>query len=417
MRPIALVALAIVVVMAGVGLVFLLSRAPVEEGRCQLRYRAVNSPDELSALAFQFLSVLPAKPAQVRDLPPGFEESRFYELEVAGGRAIVCLARSHRLCVDSNRDGVLSDERVFRGTRVKSRGNALSEWKYGPISLGAGDAGDAQKPAFYIVSTREDIAIPLRVYPACIRTGRLRVDGRICKVAVVDGDYDGRFASVVSLPIKAAWRRPDSDIFAIDHDGDGKFKLSLFQRSDVMPLSRMVLLNSTYYAIDLAEDGSALALRVVEPQMGELALECPNSEFECKLWSDAAEQCLVFPYIPRSYRLPTGTYAVIEGVLRIKDTNGKERILVCDHRTGGLRSFEIKAGATTTLKIGAPFTVSAAVSPRGTDQVVISPVLKGCAGEVYFIRHVGPVRSGMLPTLRILDEQGNVLHSGQFAYG
>ena len=97
------------------------------------------------------------------------------------------------------------------------------------------------------------------VYPAYYRYGRLRLNGRIHKVAVVDGDHDGQFGLIVSVPTDSRWRWPRSDVFAIDSNGDGKFETSLYARcSEVMPLSRMVLLDGSYYAIDVAPDGSRL---------------------------------------------------------------------------------------------------------------------------------------------------------------
>ena len=250
------------IVLGGGTLWLLLGHEPIEEGRCKLRRRAIGNPAEnqVAELAWQLLEPEPARPDEVRDLPHGFDQPCFYHVEIHGERLAVALDWSHgRLCLDTDHDGRFANERCFRAKSVKLTPRGNRRWRFGPIRLNVDNGTGQGHVAFYMLHHAVDRPTFLSVYPASYRSGKLRLDGQVYQVAVVDGDYDGRFGSVVSLPVDSTWRWPRSDVFAIDGNRDGKFEVSLYaHRSEVMPLSRMVLLGSRYYAVDVAPDGSQL---------------------------------------------------------------------------------------------------------------------------------------------------------------
>jgi len=415
MKRIGIAWLAIVVVTAGVLLVVLAGRSSIEESRCPLRYQKGPSSDGsiMINMAERMLLPLPGKPAQIRDLPPGAGQARFYQLECGDGSSVfLCLLPGRKLYVDTDGDGMLSNERCFRGI---DRGQPGYNWEYGPVRLKSTAAKGGATPCFRVRSFREDVPGPVSVHPDGCQTGWLRIDGRAYQFAAVDGDYDGRFSTRLSLPVADPWRR-QCDLIAVDRDGDGEFRYS-GRRCEVMPLGRMVVMHDKYYAIDLEPDGSRLELRAVQPALGELVIDCPGAEFECDLLSDAAPQSFYWTYESKSHPLPAGTYGVGRGTLRTLNADGRPLAFQCDHPGSSLECFEIKAGETTTLKIGAPFVTTAEVRWTG-GQVEMKPVLRDCAGSVYVPTpsgHAGPWRPSPL-TFSIFDEQGNRLGSGQFAY-
>jgi hypothetical protein len=85
---------------------------------------------------------------------------------------------------------------------------------------------------------------------------------------------------------------------------------------------------------------------------------------------------------------------------------------------GQLKDFEIKPGQTTAFKIGPPFEVKASMKRYGDNpSVTVGFELQGQGGERY---SGAPLKNGKEPpepSLKILDGAGQVVHSGQFAYG
>ena len=236
------------------------------------------------------------------------------------------------------------------------------------------------------------------------------------QVALVDGDYDGVFRSPLSLPSDRYWGRPGCDVFAIDLNHNGTFESALYGRSEIVPLSRLVRIEDTYYAIDIAPDGKHLALSQTEPQFGTLAIDVNDIDVELRLYSDAADQYLR----GRQWQLPAGTYKGIHAVLAKADGSGEIWLSVSifpgpSANLGPLADFTIRPGQTTSIEIGPPFTVKADVEIIRPELVLIEPVIVGCAGEEY---------SGDVPrgrprpsrAFRIIAEDGTVLAQDKFGY-
>jgi len=77
---------------------------------------------------------------------------------------------------------------------------------------------------------------------------------------------------------------------------------------------------------------------------------------------------------------------------------------------------QVREGETTIVKVGGPFTIKTDV--QGTGQFAsIGLSIVGRAGEKYFTRPMRKGKASPEPKLKIIDEAGNVLSSGQFEYG
>jgi hypothetical protein len=405
----------------GGGVLWLLfSRQPIEEGRCQLRRKAIGNPVEsqFTALAWQYLRPESSRPDDVKDLPSDFAQPCFYHMDTSQGRwpVVVDLSHGQRLSFDTDRDGLFSDERYFRARSVRLHPQDGRRGRFGPVRIESGASGGQEAAIFYSLNYPTDQSPSLMVYPAYYWYGRLRIDGRVHGVAVVDGDHDGQFGSIVSPPTDPRWRWPCSDLFAIDRNGDGKFETSLYAHSsEVMPLSRMVLLDGSYYAIDVSPDGSRLGLAKTEPTLGHLAINPANAKLQLRLWSDAADQFL--SPVAGSWDLPVGTYQTLYAVLNLPDSNGDNWTFSTLRDVGGLTSFKIQAGETTRLRVGPPFVVKAQVQRVGGGIISISPVVVGCAGEEYQADFRCNSRRAPERTFKIVDEKGTVLVADRFQYG
>lgn len=394
---------------------------PIQEGRCTLRRKAVGDPgkNQLVSLAGQALEFTSSCPNDVRDLPNGFRRPRFSHI-TAGGESLpvgLDFSSEPRLCLDTNRDGLLSNERCFHAKTVQPYPRE-PYWRFGPISVTSSPQKDQAAGAFYVLyrvrnrnKVQGEFFYPGSLYPASHWYGRLRLDGRIYKVAVVDGDYDGQFRSIVSVPVDRGRRVPGCDVFAIDRNRDGKFECSLDTQSEVAPLSRLLLLNDRYYAVNITADGGKLELIPAEPEQGQLVVDAPDAKLQLRLWSDAADQYLS----PAGTRwdLPAGKYQTLAAVLRLRDAAGNEWAFT----TGELATFEIRPEQTTRLRAGPPFVVTSRVKQVNPEWVSINLAVVGCAGEEYQASFQRNGRRPPEPTFQIIDEKGAVLVADKFQYG
>jgi hypothetical protein len=216
----------------------------------------------------------------------------------------------------------------------------------------------------------------------------------------------------MSLPLEDSYRH-GCDIFAIDLTRDGKKWLySSYWSSEIMPLARMVKVYDTYYGIDVAPDGTILELKKVQPKLGTLDFGVANVKL--KLWSDAADQFLFGP--EGSWPLPAGSYSALFIELNEIDSSQNAWTFKSYRDTGPLHDFEVRAGETTSFKIGPPFLVKTDVK-QVADRVLIGLNLEGRAKERYRLPVLKGGRRQPAPEFKIVNESGELLASGQFKYG
>lgn len=410
-------------ILIGAGVLWLLlGREPIQEGRCRLVRKKADPDSQLTGLAVQFIYPLEAKPDRVQGVPATFEQPRYYEIE-SGNKPVLMVAdfsqKLVRLCIDTDGDGIFSDERCYTARVSKETPVSGSRQHFGLISLLSRDSAGKANDGFYVECFREDARGLLILHPVFVRTGRVRLDGQTYRVAVVDGDSDGLFNSLLSLPLDHMWRLPGCDVFAIDLNRNGTFEISLHGPSEVFPLGRLVQVADAYYAIDIAPDGRSLTLSKTEPQFGTLAIEPNDAPIDLKLWSDAADQYL---WQSGTWQLPTGTYKAVNLTLEKVDASGDLwRFSLATNRAvnhlGALDFFAIEPGQATTIRIGPPFVVRADVEETAPGVVSIAAVLVGCGGEEYDIgirRNRKPLPE---PAFRVVNEEGTVLVDDRFQYG
>jgi len=84
---------------------------------------------------------------------------------------------------------------------------------------------------------------------------------------------------------------------------------------------------------------------------------------------------------------------------------------------GKLEQVKVKENQTTTLELGPPFIIKPEVSKNSPQQVSIGLSIIGKAGEQY--RNVVTKNEQRIPApkVKIVDEAGTVLASGNFEYG
>jgi len=385
------------------------------EGKCELGFKAAKNPEEILSLAYQYQNAIVEKPSQLKDLPKRLSGDFKYFLAKLADKEIPVILDSYQnlnhsvLYLDTNGDGHLSDEKGYTAKQVRNREfSSQKYYRFGPIPVEFGDAERKVKTKLEVVTRSWKY---LGFYPAGYRLGKVRLGKSTYKVAVIDGNFDGRYDKLFSPPFERFWS-PGCDSFAIDLNKDNSFDFHYYTHSEVMPLSRMVKIGDVYYCIDVAVDGTALELKRVEPEFGTLDLG--GAKVKLKFWPDAAAQYGF--YLEKSWQLPAGKYAAIFMVLHKRDSSGNEWTFSISGKKGKLDDFEIRPGETTSFKIGPPFQIKT-TARQSSNTVSIGFDLQGQAGELY---SPGVKRNGRMvtaPGFTIVDKSGNVLASGRFKYG
>ncbi|MBC8468339.1 MAG: hypothetical protein H8D56_02605 [Planctomycetes bacterium] len=384
-----------------------------QEGRCRLKYQAVDTLESTIYLACQNLVKIPKKTAQFKDLPKNKSGRFSYFLAKIADRdipVVVDRTKKVRLFMDTNGDGYLSDEKRYISKAVKKRlFGSVEHYKFGPI-LVKFDRPDGKYTRRIYIITRNNLDYRY-ICPADYRKGKVLLGQNIYDVAVVDGDFDGKYDKILSPPVKN-FLRPGCDSFAIDLNRDGKLDFNYYFHSEIMPLAKMVKVGNSYYRINIDESGNSLELDKIQPEFGILDLGI--ADVTIKLWSNAAEQYI--SSFKNNELIPAGKYQAlfIEGS-KI-DSERNTWTFTCLRDTGTLRDFEIIKNVTTSFKIGPPFQIKT-TARQNRNTVSIGFNLLGQGQEEY--RH-DVKRNGRrvsAPIFRIFDEVGKLLESGRFEYG
>lgn len=385
-----------------------------QEGRCKLRYQAVDTSESTTYFAWQSQNELSEKPAQLKGLPKKISGRISYFLAKIGDRDISLILEHAKKCIlymDTNGDGYLSDERGFAATALKKRIlGEVSNYRFGPISVEFDKADGKFTKRINIITRGFDMG-NLCFYLADCLKGKILLGQNIYEVAVVDGNFDGKYDKIFSPPIENIWR-PGFDSFAIDLNRNGRLDFDLYHHSELMPLSRMVKVGDSYYSINIDENGKSLELNKIQPEFGTLDLG--GADVTIKLWSDAAEQYI--SNLKNNELIPAGRYQALFLELSQIDSERNTWDFTSYRDTGVLCDFEIKENETTSFKIGPPFQIKT-TARQNRNTVSIGFNLLGQGQEEY--RH-DVKRNGRrvsAPIFRIFDEVGKLLESGRFEYG
>ncbi len=355
-----------------------------------------------------------ARPNEIREIPADAPAEPAFFVIHPGDRDITGLTyrstrdtRQVKLILDTDGDGLLSDEKVYLGSRHPLIRITMT-YVFGTVTtqnIQSGITGGL----FNVQCTDGEW---LTLQPVICHEGRVVLDGKSYRIAVVDGDFDGKYNRIFAPPTNGS-RNPGCDIFAIDLDGNSKYDFKDSIESEVMPLSRFIKINDNYYNIQLDANGGTIEFRRAKMQFG--VLDLGGEDVDLWLWSDAVHQQLKGS--GRTWRLPAGMYGLTTFELTEKDSTGQQwAFRVGKAAAGQLGSFEIKPGRTTSFQLGPPYKITTSMERIG-EKVYLDFFLSGQAGESY---QPGAKKNGTMvpePGFKIIDESGKVVHTGRFEYG
>jgi len=385
--------------------------------KARLRPTPIPRGQAIGYFARQQQGTTLVKPPELRDVPADAPpDPVYFALEIDDRKVHGIVYRStHRtkkakLRLDTDGDGLLSNEREYIGTWL-SIFRLSRVYEFGPVSIK--HTGNGSRASRFYIGCNDGKWIIL--YATHYREGQVKLDGRPYKIALVDCNYNGRYNDVLAPPVKSS-REPECDSIAIDLNGNSKFDFDRPGASELMPLSRLVKVNESYYQLDIADDGQLVEFRRAKPAFGTLDLG--DESVNIRLWSDAGHQQLFSS--KGKWRLPAGKYSAVELKLTETDSTGNRWLFDTEKARGGagageLGAFEVRPDETTIFKIGPPFQAKTSMEKHGRD-ARIAFYLEGQAGELYV---PGAKKNGKdipKPQFQLVSATGQTVHSGQFEF-
>ncbi len=394
---------------------FLVASPVWAQGEFRMKYEELEELDRSPAFrAYRFMEPLPETPDKLKGPPAKVSGKVSYFSASLGGREVLFAMDSSRppkLYVDTNANDDLSDEEPVKRARAgRGRGwFAAGMNRFGPVSFAVPATEPEQVVRFSAIAYGPDF---LLLHPAGFFSGEVQLHGKSYRVALVDGNFDGRYDSFFAP--STGPRELECDILAIDLDRDRQFNLDMFESREILPLPKMLQVEEQYYGIRVAPSGSTLSLEKANPEFGTLDVGCADSEL--KLYSESGLHSLSGS--EGKWQLPTGRYMAFMVKLARADSKRARWELMAYGETGKLQDFEIRKGETLSLKVGPPLVARVDAEAEKRKRVVsIGLELVGEAGEKYA---PGAERNGKTvpaPKFKIVDEAGKVLTSASFEYG
>ncbi len=396
------------------------------QGEFRLEYADAEVRDPLVAAGGPCVYSSPKRPAALKALPKDVSDKVTYLAIPVGGKsvpAVVEYGAATRLFVDGTGTGDLSAAAPLTAAGPPGRGG---EQMFGPVTLPAGDAagGASVKVRLRLervihTGTISSNAPPpppvygLTVFPAGYMAGEVRVAGQTYRLAVVDGNTDGRYDKALDL---SAAGPPPHDTLAFDCDRDGIFAANDYRGpGEILPMLRMLQVKDAYYSVTPAPDGSSVRLEKADPKCG--TLDVGSGDVALTLMSSAGV-VVRLSGSQGKWQVPAGKCRATFLVITRTDSAGAKWTLMSSRNMGALADLDVRPGETLSVKIGPPLAAKVMARDSVPGRVMISASLMGRAGEEY-AESIFLLKDGRdaPPRLKIFDEAGKELAAAAFGFG
>lgn len=400
-----------------VAAVCLLGAPLLAQGTFPLKYVAVgDAPDPVLSMSTRMWGVETDPPGDVKGPPKEASGKVVYARAQVGEKTCwmaVEAGETPRLWVGASGNGDLRDAKAIAGKTLPQM------LVFGDVTVPVSDKESVH--CRIEARTPQEGAPPryLLVRPAGYMAGEVRLADRTYRVALVDGDLNGRYDDRLEGPFSPT----ASDSLSIDLNGDGQFARPTLEAEpwEWMPLVKGLKAGDAYYTADPAPDGLSLVLAKAGVQTGTLDLGSPDVEvagigsfgFQRTVSADG------------KVAVPAGRYLPVGISLVRTDKNGETWRLRYSGGAEKLDQIEIRPGETYQAKIGPPLVAKTEVGTsssgdagnQGRKTVSIGLALVGRSGEAYAPGAMKGKTQAPAPKFEIQDEAGKVLQSGQFEYG
>jgi len=378
---------------------------------------------EMQALEGMGVGVDEQPPLELKAQPTYASKKPYYALFPLGsgsptgelGTRIVAFDRSKPkaqaydlLYIDRDGDQDLAEEKPVRATRSKDNVTYFE-----PVTLTVSLEGKTRQVGVRVRSLNFGSGgAPAIVFfdPASCLEGTVRLSGKPCKVALVDGDLSGVFGDAVSSR--------GGDRLLIDLNGNGRYdprgSFPIPAAQEIRPLSECWQVGTKWWQATVADDQRSLAVEPVEVQYGELHCRGPQLT---ALQLISKRYGVFTPGLKAgAARLPVGEHWVESVQLAAKDERGRRWQLSASRLMGGDGSIAITAEQPAELDFSKPLVGSVRAQKQARGQVRLGLELKTAGGQQVSSLTVGG-RLPPEPTFTITDASGKQVDSGKFEYG
>ncbi|MCP4643957.1 MAG: hypothetical protein GY851_26175 [bacterium] len=380
------------------------------------------------------------------NLPELVSENPVYiAYELAGQQHMMVLDRQrkggpfyNRIYFDANGNRDLTDDPVIDGT-VHSHGPVSYRAQFDPCDVTLNVGSDALPFSFAVAArcfvrdpkrstpTAEELAKHLRVEVTtnCRYTGTLDLDDKSLQIVLSDGNANGTFDDLATLP-KVGWKNLERLLVPF---GDHLYfktaaKMNIYHS---VPLGQYLSIGGRLFAASVDIPGGKIVLS--EPEGALVSVELPMEVEHLALLSETSGTCVMLRKPPKQVTIPAGSYMPVKYRALRRDDQGDlwELLALAAGRTSTL---DLSTdGATVTF--GEPYTPTVIIEPTQVDQLKAGRIhdlpmvfcVRGQANEqlleVMRIEGHHPL-DGDRPKeaeYRIVETDGKAVAQGAFKYG
>ncbi len=376
-----------------------------------LKYRlSVNVSDEV-ATATQQLTLL-ADRVKLNSEPTYHSPKPIYSTMLVGAQqdelGIVLDTSSENgrdydcLYVDGNGDGRLSADEKLKGIQRETA------WTFGPTKMMV-HSGTKKVPQWFLfqfadyeIDTDKTVR-SLHALNSGYYTGTVHFGQQKRLIAVVDNNGNGLYNDLTKTGKLG-------DRLLIDFNGDGEFDIRPTSE-ETQPLGRYVLVADQYWQVDVAADGSSVAVQPLAKALG--TLQSDISEFALLLRDEEGD--LRVRGSGGIAKVPTGDYTLVRCQFVLNDQAGRRWVF-----TGGGESrvtVKVPANESARLLLGPPLTPKIEVTRIDNEKIALTLSLHGAGGETYNEVYYNDNAKPPVPKARLFDSNGRELAQLDFHYG
>jgi hypothetical protein len=373
-----------------------------------------------------------------------------------------------RLFFDRNRNGDLTDDGVIESQRTSRSGSASSAYLrcyYPTIRLAVEADGTTMDYAFscqaYCRASGAYKYASASFNAAAYREGRITLDGKQRRVALVDFNSNGRFDDAFAIREGATYSgggvvAMNGDMLLVDPPAQptGYSPYDPTSSEDRHHMSKLVCIDGRFYDVVASAAGDQLTLTPSSTAVGHVTN--PNKGFRAVVYGEKGFLKLIgresepstlpvgewkllsYTIDQTGYRkepepspeeekeeqdataslLQTLAAALVQGsATTARESSRSMPTLVSARGTADFPAVRVREGATVAFPFGPPYKPSVTVEHRsGADQVQLGMSLIGSAGEVCSSLRVEG-RTPPKPEFTIRTPDGKVVAEGAFEYG
>jgi hypothetical protein len=306
------------------------------------------------------------------------------------------------LYVDANRDGRITANERYMGL---PRDQGVT---FGPIKLLV-DCGREKCPQWFLFQLQEhefnnQVQTYVQVMNAGYYEGVIAFGDQKRRVAFVDADANGLYNDY----LKDGFGSGDRMLLDVNNDGrlDGTYN-----GEESMPLGKWVEVGGRYWQLEVAPDGSSVAVEPLDRPLGTVRSEVKDFT----LLLSSSQGVLRVRSQKGTALVPAGLYRLSQCSYKLTDNAGRCWEFLGRARNGAV-AIEVPPDSDVPVAFG-PTLVPRVTATQAGDELSLNLELRGAGREVYDDVHLANYEKPPVPKVRILGPDERELALLDFHYG